>query len=237
MNRTDIADVPWWKRVPSLDDLECKPIEWLIQDFIPVGSLVLLAGQPGTYKSWLALDAARAVATGSSFAGMKAGPAGEVLYFDRENGQNLIAWRKRQLNLGQIPNLRYHGRWVSLPMPSIGSTELLRYAADVKPLMIFDSLVRFHRHEENSNSEMSRIMNAFLELARKGATVLLLHHAGKDQSKNYRGAMEIEAAPDLCYKVTRTDRLVRLAQFKNRITEEKTIELRFTTLGFEAVGG
>ena len=220
--------------MPSLDDLECRPIEWLIEDFIPVGSLVLLAGTPGCYKSWLALDAARAVATGSSFGGMKAGPAREVLYFDRENGQNLIAWRKRQLNLGEIPKLRYWGRWVSLPTPSIGSTELLRYAADVKPLMIFDSLVRFHRHEENSNSEMSRIMNAFLELSRKGATVLLIHHAGKDQSKNYRGAMEIEAAPDLCYKVARTDRLVRLTQFKNRISEEKTIELRFTTLGFEA---
>ena len=235
MNRNDFADVPWWKRVPTLAELEPKPIEWLIQDFMPVGSLVLLAGQPGTYKSWIALDAARAVATGSSFAGMKAGPAREVLYFDRENGQNLIAWRKSQLNLGDIPNLRYHGRWVSLPMPSIGSTELLRYAAELKPLMIFDSLVRFHRHEENSNSEMSRIMTAFIELSRKGATVLLLHHAGKDSSKNYRGAMEIEAAPDLCYKVSRTDRLVKLTQFKNRISEEKTIELRFTTLGFEPV--
>ena len=166
---------------------------------------------------------------------MKAGPAREVLYSDRENGQNLIAWRKRQLNLGEIPNLRYHGRWVSLPLPCIGSSELLRYATEVKPLMIFDSLVRFHRHEENSNSEMSRIMTAFIELSRKGATVLLLHHAGKDSAKNYRGAMEIEAAPDLCYKVARTDRLVQLKQFKNRISEEKTIELRFTTLGFEPV--
>ena len=77
-------------------------------------------------------------------------------------------------------------------------------------------------------------MNAFIELSRKGATVLLLHHAGKDGTKNFRGAMEIEAAPDIAYRVDRTDRLVRLRQFKNLIGEERTIELRFTTLGFEA---
>ena len=47
MSRSEFVDLPWWKRVPSLNDLECKPIEWLIQDFIPEGSLVLLAGQPG----------------------------------------------------------------------------------------------------------------------------------------------------------------------------------------------
>jgi len=46
MSRSEFVDLPWWKRVPSLNDLECKPIEWLIQDFIPEGSLVLLAPQP-----------------------------------------------------------------------------------------------------------------------------------------------------------------------------------------------
>ena len=46
-------------------------------------------------------------------------------------------------------------------------------------------------------------MNAFIELSRKGATVLLLHHVGKDSNKNYTGAVEIEAAPDIAYRVDR----------------------------------
>ena len=63
--------------------------------------------------------------------------------------------------------------------------------------------------DENSNSEMARVMNAFVQLSRKGATVLLLHHAGKDNEKNFRGAMEIEVAPDIAYRVDRKDRVIK----------------------------
>ena len=128
--------------------------------------------------------------------------------------------------------MRYWGRWVSLPFPDIASKEIREYAAEVRPLLIFDSLIRVHRFDENSNSEMARVMNAFVDLSRKGATVLLLHHAGKDSEKNFRGAMEIEAAPDVCYRVDRTERVVKLRQFKNRLTEEQEFELRWAPGGF-----
>ena len=47
MNRNDFANVPWWKRVPTLDDLDCQPVHWLVEEFIPEGSLVLLCGKTG----------------------------------------------------------------------------------------------------------------------------------------------------------------------------------------------
>ena len=31
MNRNDFANVPWWKRVPTINDLECQPVHWLDQ--------------------------------------------------------------------------------------------------------------------------------------------------------------------------------------------------------------
>ena len=70
---------------------------------------------------------------------MTPSPAREVLYIDRENGKNLIAYRKKLLRISGVPDLRYWGRWVSLPFLGVASKELLQYAEEVKPLLIFDS--------------------------------------------------------------------------------------------------
>ncbi len=233
--RNEFAKVEWWRRIPTINDVQYKPINWLIKDLIPLSSFVLMVGKPGAYKSWLALDIARAVARGESFAQMASGAAREVLYIDRENGMNLVAARRKMLSMPETPKLRYWGRWVSLPFIGLASKELLGYAEQVQPLLIFDSLSRFHTANENDNSEMAQVMDSFVALARKGATVLVLHHAGKDSEKNFRGAMEIEAAPDVAYRVDRKDRTVKLRQFKNRIAEERTFELVWGKFGFESL--
>ena len=233
--RDEFAKVEWWRRIPTIDNLKYKPIEWLIEDLIPLSNFVLMVGKPGSYKSWLALDIARAVARGEAFAQMASGPARDVLYMDRENGMNLVAARKQTLSIPETPKLRYWGRWVPLPFIGLASKELLAYAEQVQPLLIFDSLCRFHTANENDNSEMARVMDSFVALARKGATVLVLHHTGKDSEKNFRGAMEIEAAPDVAYRVDRKDRTVKLRQFKNRIAEERSFELVLGKFGFESL--
>ena len=87
VGRTQFTDTPWWKRIPTIDDIKYEPVNWLVEPFIPIRTLVLLVGEPGTYKSWLALDLARAVATGSQFAHMKTGPAKEVLYVDMKTAR------------------------------------------------------------------------------------------------------------------------------------------------------
>ena len=81
---------------------------------------------------------------------------------------------------------------------------------------------------------MARVMDSFVALARKGATVLVVHHTGKDSEKNFRGAMEIEAALDVAYRVDREGRTVKLRQFKNRIAEEQSFEFFWTKYGFES---
>jgi len=224
--RDKFAALPWWARVPTLGDIKDEPVNWLIQDFLPIATFMLLVGKPGSYKSWLALDLARTAALGQDFAQLRGSAAREVLYIDRENGSSLIAHRREVLGIPETPKLRYWGRWVSLPFPGIGSNELIEYAQEAQPLIVFDSLVRFHNGNENDNAEMARVMDGFVGLARKGATVLVLHHAGKESEKNFRGASEIEAAPDIACRVDRTsERTIRVRQFKNRLTQERSFEL------------
>ena len=230
--RSDFAQVPWWRRIPTLDEVEYEPINWLVEGLVPAGSFVLFVGKAGSYKSWMILDLARAVATGAPFAGRKTGPPRPVIYLDHENPRNTIAYRKSLFRIDKTPNLRYLGRWSPLPFPGIDSFELKQCAREARPLIIFDSLVRFHRGDENDNSQMAKVTNAFVSLAREGATVILLHHAGRDREKNYRGASELEAAPDIAYRVERTERLVTLRQFKNRVAEETKFEVVWTDHGF-----
>ena len=66
---------------------------------------------------------------------------------------------------------------------------------------------------------------------------VVLHHAGKESDKNFRGASEIEAAPDIACRVDRiADRTIRIRQFKNRIAEERSFTLTWTQFGFESAG-
>ncbi len=228
--------MPWWVRVPTLGDIEYTPVTWLVEPFLPRGCFVLLVGKPGTFKSWLSLDLARAVSRGEPFAQMPGGPAREVLYIDRENGASVIAQRREIMHVPDSPKLRYWGRWCSLPMPAADSKEMIEYAEKVRPLIIFDSLVRFHRGNENDNAQMAVVMDGFVGLARKGATVVVIHHASsKESEKNFRGATEIEAAPDIACRVDRiADRTIRIRQFKNRIAEERSFTLTWTKFGFES---
>ena len=53
----------------ELKSLEIKPVRFLISELLPDQGLTILGGKPKAGKSWLALELAKAVATGKDFAG------------------------------------------------------------------------------------------------------------------------------------------------------------------------
>ena len=69
----------------------------MVEGILPRASVTLLAGEPGSYKTWLALALLRGVATGGNFLGRKCAQA-SVLYLDRENP--LAVMRERLAVLG-----------------------------------------------------------------------------------------------------------------------------------------
>jgi hypothetical protein len=83
-------------------------------------------------------------------------------------------------------------------------------------------------------------MRQFRNLANLGATVVILHHTGKSEnSKEYRGSSDIEAAVDMAFILaavgnkTQLDRLT-LTPFKTRLMPVATRELRYVKRqGFE----
>jgi AAA domain-containing protein len=219
-----ILDLP---DVPDLLALPVEPISWLVDRMIPRAAVTLVAGEPGSYKSWLALRLGRSVAEGAAFL-ERACPALPVLYLDRENPQAVVRERMAVLGIRSAERLRVWGGWLEDAPPGIGDARLLQIARRWKPLILFDSFIRFHECDENSATEMAPVMGELRALAHAGATVVALHHRAKSEASRYRGSSDILGGVDVAFAVSR-DRdagLVKLQCFKSRFASEFSITLR-----------
>jgi hypothetical protein len=217
----DFADVP------DLLALPVEPVSWLVERMIPRAAVTLVAGEPGSYKSWLALCLGRAVAEGAPFL-ERACPQMPVLYLDRENPQAVVRERLQVLGIRSAERLRVWGGWLADPPPYIGDARLLQIARQLRPLIIFDSLIRFHDGDENSATEMSPVVSDLRALAHAGATVVVLHHRAKSEASRYRGSSDILGGVDVAVAVShdRDAGLIRLQCFKSRFAAEFAFTLR-----------
>jgi len=104
--------------------------------------------------------------------------------------------------------------------------------------MIVDSFIRFHAADENSATEMGRVMTDLRALANAGATVVLQHHKPKAEGTQYRGSSDIKAGVDVAFAVAheRESGNVTVQCFKNRFGDEPSITVKpqfETGAGFE----
>ena len=164
-----------------------------------------------------------------------------VLYLDRENP--LVVMRERLKVLGieesAAADCRIWGGWFTSAPPAIGDFRLLEIAHARRPLIVFDSLIRFHAAaDENSATEMSVVMADLRALANAGATVVVLHHRPKSEGAYYRGSTDIAGAVDTALAVSR-DRDAGLLRFecrKGRFAEEFSMTLRPELSGSAGAG-
>ncbi|HEY6442578.1 MAG TPA: AAA family ATPase, partial [Candidatus Acidoferrales bacterium] len=225
---------------PNIFTLDVPAIEWMVDGILPRASVTLLAGEPGSYKTWLALALLRGVASGGNFLGRKCAQS-SVLYLDRENPLAVMRARLAVLGIEQsaTADCRIWGGWLDNAPPGIGDFRILEIARERRPLIVFDSLIRFHAAaDENSATEMSMVMADLRALANAGATVVVLHHKPKSEGSHYRGSSDIAGGVDTALAVSR-DRgagLLRLECFKSRFAEEFSLTLRPELSGVGSAG-
>jgi hypothetical protein len=202
---------------------EPPPVRWLVDGVFCLGDVNLLLGEPGIGKSWLSQDLAIAITQGRPWLGRNVAQ-GRVLYVDEENSVDLVYDRLRKLGLtpADAANLRYlSNEGILLDRHP---DQLVDEALDFQPnLIVLDALTRFHSGDEDKAGSMSQLYNNALKpLAREtGATVLLLHHAGKTESnssyRRSRGSGEIIANADAGFDVRQTGiNALSIANFKSR---------------------
>jgi hypothetical protein len=212
---TKIEDIP--------DPFSCATDPgWVVPGLIPKGGITVVAGEPGVGKSWFALALANQVNLGGMFLG-KHVERWEVLYLDRENPIGVIQTRLRQ-SCATAPCIRPWGLWCPDEPPSIGDSRLVELARDGL-LMVFDSLIRFHDADENSATEMGRVMAQLRWMASLGACILVLHHRSKSENSSYRGSSEILAGADVAFSLARRGKHLVLRTIKNRFAEDATLKI------------
>lgn len=180
---------------------------WLIDGILPANSLCVLYGEPGCGKTFVSLSIALSLASGQSWCGKRASPA-KVLYVAAEGLFGLkFRVRAHQAKYNSIASsIRYLGETFSLLKPTdmeAVTTSLQSFQPDLIVLDTFARLVA--GADENSAKDVGAAIKAIDEF-RSGtkATVLLIHHTGKN-SKAERGSSALRGAADVMIECARID--------------------------------
>lgn len=181
---------------------------WLVQDLWASQAVGCIGGNPKEGKTWIALDLAVSVASGTPCLGrFPVRERGPVLYFAAEDSPEDI--RDRGCALADAHKVPFDSLLVGLiqePVLRLDSAEDRRrlvVTLDAKKprLLILDPFVRLHCADENSASQVTEILSFLRILQRQFAiAIVLVHHVRKSGAsqpgQSLRGSGDIHAWGD-----------------------------------------
>jgi hypothetical protein len=215
VNSEQILPVVHVAELPSDEIAE----RWLVEELWCANSVGVIGGAPKCAKTWLGLDIALSVATGTPCLGKYNVPErGPVLVYLAEDALRSVRERvdgmarHRGLDLSEVaiqvitvPVLRLDQEW--------DRTRLWETARRLRPrLLVLDPLVRLHGIDENRAGEVAELLAYFRSLQRElGLSVLLVHHTRKNSGdgvaagQGLRGSSDFHAFGDSNLYLRRTE--------------------------------
>ena len=180
------------------------PPEWIVQDVIPSAELVQVVGPPGSGKSFWVTDLVAHIAQGKSWRGKQV-KQGDVAYIVAE-GAGGFRNRLKALEL-DLPSLRMS---ILADAPNMLDNAQMRELLDAVGLnppkiLVIDTAARVTAGaNENSSEDMGKLI-AHCKLFHRthGATVILVHHSGKDVERGARGWSGLFGACDTEIMISR----------------------------------
>jgi RecA-family ATPase len=203
--------------------LEQNTHRWLIDQLWGASSVGVIGGAPKCSKTWLALDMALSVATGTACLNKYDVPEpGPVLIYLAEDALTVV--RERVEGMARQRGLDLHAvniHVITAPTLRLDRgphrTQLLETARRMRPrLLLLDPLVRLHGIDENNAGEVAQLLAYFRSLQREmDCSVVLVHHTRKNAAggvaagHGLRGSSDIHAFGDSNLYLRRTrERLV-----------------------------
>ncbi len=202
---------------------EDKAQRWLVEQLWGDSSVGVIGGAPKCSKTWLGLDMALSVATGTACLGKYAVPrGGPVLVYLAEDALPVV--RERVAGMARHRALDLAGVEIHvITAPTLRldrephRTRLLETAKRLRPrLLLLDPLVRLHGIDENNAGEVAGLLAYFRSLQRQlDLSVVLVHHTrtnaagGVAAGQGLRGSSDLHAFGDSNLYLRRSkDRLV-----------------------------
>lgn len=208
--------------------------QWLIEDLWTEQAVGILGGEPKCFKSFLALDMAVSVASGTPC--LRRFPvqrSGSVLLFPAEDSLAVVRQRLEGISaaagveLSSLPIEVITAPSLRLDLPA-DCQRLIHTVESLKPLLlILDPFIRLHRVEENDASQIAPLLSFLRQLQRQFAlAVVLVHHARKDSGGSrpgqaLRGSSELHGWGDSnLYMRRQRDRLTLSTEHRAAVSKD-----------------
>jgi hypothetical protein len=208
---------------------EESPQRWLVEELWGDSSVGVIGGAPKCSKTWLGLDLALSVATGTACLGRYAVPRpGPVLVYLAEDALPVV--RDRVEGMARHRGLELIGVEIHvITAPSLRldrhthRNRLLETAKRLRPrLLLLDPLVRLHAVDENDAQQVAELLAYFRLLQRRlDLSVILVHHTrtnapgGVAAGQGLRGSSDLHAFGDSNLYLRRVrERLVLLSEHR-----------------------
>jgi AAA domain len=205
--------------IPSEDSSQ----RWLVEQLWGASAVGVIGGAPKCSKTWLGLDLALSVATGTPCLGKYAVPEpGPVLMYLAEDALPLL--RERVAGMARHRGLLLQSVEIHVITAATlrldlepHRTRLFETAKRLRPrLLLLDPLVRLHGIDENNAGEVAELLGYIRSLQRRlDISVVLVHHTRKNApggaaaGQGLRGSSDLHAFGDSNLYLRRArDRLV-----------------------------
>jgi archaellum biogenesis ATPase FlaH len=204
-NGNDTDKLLRWKDIPLASEATEENLQWLAAGRIPAKQVTVIAAHKDSYKTMLMLALAKAAVSEGEFLGRRTKQM-RVLYLNREMPKAVFDSYCKTLGLDKS-NRRFKilsSLWdTGIKPPTPGDKLLRRFARRYKPLMIFDSFIRFFPGRMEDPKAINNFMEQLNELAALGATVVILHHLPKhDVASEGYGSVYILNGADFGWRIT-----------------------------------
>jgi hypothetical protein len=191
-------------RVGDLPSGEDAP-RWLVEGLWGAQSVGVIGGAPKCAKTWLGLDLALSVATGTACLGKYAVPdPGPVLVYLAEDALPVV--RQRIGGMARHRGLDFAGieiYVITAPVLRLDRdpdrTRRLETTRRLRPrLLVLDPLVRLHGIDENHAGEVAGLLAYFRKLQRQlELAVLLVHHTRKNATGGVAAGVGLRGSGDI----------------------------------------
>jgi hypothetical protein len=178
---------------------------WLVEQLWGDSSVGVIGGAPKCAKTWLGLDLALSVATGTACLGQFAVPQpGPVLVYLAEDALSVVRQRvagmarQRRLELAAVDIQVITAPTLRLDREPHRS-RLFATARRLRPrLLLLDPLVRLHAIDENHAGEVAALLAYFRSLQRQlDLSVILVHHTRKNAAPGVAAGQGLRGSGDI----------------------------------------
>jgi archaellum biogenesis ATPase FlaH len=184
------------------------PPRWQIEGIVPEQALLVIYGQPGAGKSFIAMDMGLSIASSIEWQGKTVEP-GWGLYISGEGNAGV---GKRALAFSQARGIAprdIHMMWLTEPIVVTADSEMMdrllervNREVQIEPsFIVIDTLARCFDGDENKQEDMGRFVAGVDKLrATFNATVCVVHHTRLDGDRE-RGNTALRGAADTMISV------------------------------------